>query len=298
MLLSLFVVLGFAPARADEDKDIRHQREDNDKGIRSEIVALQAQVTSLQSTVFALQTGNATLRNEIDNLQASNTALKSQLAAVQSNPALALGPFVSIDPNGELDVAGPNIIFSGANVHIVNGSGSTYNPNGLGNLIIGYNEFPNDGGPSGPHLRMGSHNLVIGDGHRYNASGGLIAGELNTINGQAATVTGGSGNIASSRFASVSGGADNCACGEDASVSGGGSNIASDISSVSGGVNNTANGPFAMVSGGESNTASGLGASVSGGARNNAGGRDTVVIGGQNVIDENDLTIQPKAPFP
>ena len=31
---------------------------------------------------------------------------------MQSNPVLALGPFVSVDPNPEIDVMGPNIIFS------------------------------------------------------------------------------------------------------------------------------------------------------------------------------------------
>jgi hypothetical protein len=74
--------------------------EDNDKDIRAEITALQAQVASLQSTVSALQT---------------------QLAAVQSNHALLLGPFVNVDPNPEVGVIGPNIIFSGANIHIVGG---------------------------------------------------------------------------------------------------------------------------------------------------------------------------------
>jgi hypothetical protein len=80
---------------------------------------------------------------------------------------------------------------------------------------------------------------VIGPGHRYTGDGGLVAGRLNTISGEGATVTGGSGNVAS-----------------------------------------------------------GLGASVSGGAGNTGGGRDMVIIGGQNVNDFIDFTIQPKAPFP
>ena len=42
----------------------------------------------------------------------------------------------------------------------------------------------------------------------------------------------------------------------------------------------------------------GIGASVSGGSNNNAGGRNTVVIGGQNIIDNNDNSIAPKAPYP
>jgi hypothetical protein len=57
------------------------------------------------------------------------------------------------------------IFFSAAQIFtIVSGQGSTYDGSGLGNLIIGYNEFPNDAGPTGPHQRIGAHNLVIGRG--------------------------------------------------------------------------------------------------------------------------------------
>jgi len=59
------------------------------------------------------------------------------------------------------------------------------------------------------------------------------------------------------------------------------------------------------VTGGTGNTAGsqvtfqgGLGSSVLGGFGNNAGGRNTVVIGGQNITDNNDNSIAPKAPFP
>jgi hypothetical protein len=95
-------------------------------------------VESLQATVSALE-------SQIDTLQAGNTTLQKQLATVQSNHALLLGPFVSVDPNPEIGVMGPNIIFSGANIHIVSGSGATNdngNTTGLGNLIIGYDEDP------------------------------------------------------------------------------------------------------------------------------------------------------------
>jgi hypothetical protein len=109
MVAGLFVAVVPLPARADNDEDARHGREDNEKGIRAEIAALKAQVADLQ--------------NQVNSLQTSNTTLQNQLAAVQSNPALALGPFVSVDPNPEIGVAGPNIIFKGANIHIVSGSG-------------------------------------------------------------------------------------------------------------------------------------------------------------------------------
>jgi hypothetical protein len=104
---------------------------EGERGAPKEIEALEAKVESLQATVSALQ--------------GQVTSLQTQLAAVQSNHALALGPFVSVDLNPEIGVKGPNITFTGANIHIVSGSGSTDDngtPRGLGNLIIGYDEDP------------------------------------------------------------------------------------------------------------------------------------------------------------
>jgi hypothetical protein len=168
MVMCLLVSLAPVSGRAgnERDRDMDHGRENNDKGIRAEIAAVQAQVTSLQSTVSALQTANTNLRNEINNLQtsnarlqnevsslkASNTGLQTQLAAVQSNHVLKLGPFVTVDPHLEIGVIGPNITFTGANIHIVSGSGKTNDAPGLGNSIIGYDEDPKDyfaGGPGG-----------------------------------------------------------------------------------------------------------------------------------------------------
>jgi septal ring factor EnvC (AmiA/AmiB activator) len=59
---ALFVAVAPLPVRADEDKDSRQEREDNNRGIRAEIAALQAQVASVQATVSALQDQVATLK--------------------------------------------------------------------------------------------------------------------------------------------------------------------------------------------------------------------------------------------
>lgn len=276
------------PARADEDHDSRFRPGDNDNGIRAEIASLRAEVSSLRSRVSELRNEVGALETSNTALQTANTALGTRLAAVESNHALQLGPFVSIDPNPETGVTGPNITFSGANLHIVSGSGATDDggqPKGLGNLIIGYDEDPASFGR--PILnagdRGGSHNLIIGSGHRFtNTSfGGFVAGELNTISNLAATVSGGLDNTASGAFASVSGGENNLA-------SQGNGNVGGQIAtSVSGGLNNTASFQFASVSGGENNTASGAGASVSGGLNNTATGpavpiQAASVSGGEN----------------
>jgi hypothetical protein len=159
---------------------------------------------------------------------------------------------------------GPNeVVISGANLRIVNGLGRTDTTNGLGNLIVGYNESRQEApdcsrpSPFCIDTRTGSHNLVVGRFNRFSSFGGLVVGELNEISGEFASVSGGRINTASGIESSVSGGVFNTASGEWASVTGGGVNTASGDSgaSVSGGAQNTASGEFASVSGGLQRTA-------------------------------------------
>ena len=321
---SLLVAVAPLPARADDDKDSRHGHEDNDKGIRAEIAALQAQVAALQDQVKTLQTANTDQQNEINSLKASDATLQKQLAAVRSNHALLLGPFVNVDPNPEIGVIGPNIVFSGANIHIVSGSGATNetaSPTGLGNLIIGYDEDPSTAGEGGapdagippiiplPPLeagdRGGSHNLVIGRWHRFTkaAFGGFIAGEANTIVGQGPSVSGGAANTADGTDASVTGGRFNTAGAPYSSVTGGQGNIASESrghfgfgASVSGGTGNRADGTDASVCGGEGNHAFDNDATVTGGSGNTAGsfvtfqgGLGSSVLGGSATMPGDEI---------
>jgi hypothetical protein len=94
---------------------------------------------------------------------------------------------------------GNEVFITGANLHLVNGLGRTdcldeqrepildCFPNGLGNLIVGYNEpreFEED-------VRTGSHNVVVGRGHNFSRFGGLVIGDQNTISGDFAAVSGG-----------------------------------------------------------------------------------------------------------
>jgi hypothetical protein len=125
------------------------------------------------------------------------------------------------------------VVISGANLRIVNGLGSTDCtdeldepipgcPNGLGNLIVGYNE-PRGFSPDDPdpNVRTGSHNVVVGSEHNFSRFGGLVAGRFNEISGERAAVSGGGSNTADGFTASVSGGAFNTADGAAAAVSGG-----------------------------------------------------------------------------
>jgi len=175
-----------------------------------------AQTTSEPLTASV---SNQSLQQQLNALKAQVTALQNQLTVAKN--VLALAPFVRVDPNPEVGVTGPNITFTGANLHLVSGSGATNdngNPTGLGNLIIGYDENP---GNLGATDRGGSHNLVIGSFNKFTSAafGGLVAGEMNTISYEGASVSGGLDNVASGLEASVSGGISNTASAETASVS-------------------------------------------------------------------------------
>ena len=172
---------------------------------------------------------------------------------------------------------GTDTYFTGCNVHVINGSGETNGLlNGLGNLIIGYNE---DQDP--PNDRSGIHNLVIGPDHTFPSYGGLVAGRRNTIAEGNSSVTGGIDNVASGDASSVTGGESNSATGARASVSGGYSNVASGLdASVTAGEKNEASGQSASVTGGEGNNAKAFEGSITGGFANIASETGGTVVGG------------------
>jgi hypothetical protein len=93
---------------------------------------------------------------------------------------------------------GHEVIITGANLRLVNGLGSTDCtaepdepmpdcPNGMGNLIVGYNERR----AFSENLRTGSHNVVVGPFHNFSRVGGLVVGDFNEISGDFAAVSGG-----------------------------------------------------------------------------------------------------------
>jgi hypothetical protein len=205
----------------------------------------------------------AALQVAVSNLQVTVTELRSRLQYVSR--------------------VGNDMYITNANLHIESGSGTTYGPtNGLGNLIVGYNESR---APYDVDNRTGSHNIVVGVNQNFSSFGGLVAGVGNTISGAYASVSGGHLNAASGSASSASGGEQNIASGDNSSVSGGRQNTASGInSSVSGGQDSTANSYASSVSGGARNAASGLWSSVSGGHLNAASGDFSSVSGGNGVV--------------
>lgn len=179
--------------------------------------------------------------------------------------------------------SGNEITISGANLHVINGTGATASANGLGNIIIGYNEArtASDVAEFQVDECSGSHMLVVGAKLNYSKYGGIVVGYANAATGEWSSVSGGSYNRASGNVSSISGGYFNQATNNNASVTGGEKNTASGwISSISGGLENTATGAQSSVSGGYNNIASDDKSSVSGGSYNTASGAFASVSGG------------------
>jgi hypothetical protein len=264
-----------------------------DSGAGTEAAARQAADTTLQNNINAEAAARAAgdtalqsdIANEIAARAAADTTLQSHIDGIQltggsggsvPQQLLDLAPYLSVQAGTINGVAGPNVILTGVNLHIRNGQPvhydhtptfptASYFANGLGNLIVGYND--DEGLSDIRSVRGGSHNLIIGDLHMFQASGGFLAGWNNYIGANASAVSGGYSNGTGDFAASVSGGFTNWAVGQGSSVSGGSMNVAeAEDSSVTGGNNNHATANYSSVAGGYGNYASGFASSVSGGA--------------------------------
>ena len=179
----------------------------------------------------------SSLSKTVKSQKSKIASLSSRLSTVEHSSVMHLSPYVSLETTTINGLAGPHVIFTGVNLHVRSGAGQTDDANGLGNLIVGYDEML----ASTETSRTGSHNLVVGHGNKFTSFGGFV---------------GGWGNYISSPFASVLDGSFNTASGGNSSVTGGENNKATEsCSSVGGGQGNTASGLFSAVSGGQGQTA-------------------------------------------
>jgi hypothetical protein len=231
-----------------------------DAAIASEAAARAAADTAEANT---RATADSALEGQIANEAAARQALADVVADLGESvaplaslaPLAPLATYVSVETGAINGLAGPHVIFTGANVHVRSGSGDSLIKNGRGNLIVGYNElYYTDSAERG-----GSHNVVIGLGHRYDFETGLVAGYVNRLGQQATSVTGGGFNDTSEFAASVTGGSNNIASGLYSTVTAGDMNVAGGANAaVNGGSRNTASHDLSAVSGGLSNTTTGV----------------------------------------
>ena len=185
--------------------------------------------------------------------------------------------------------SGDTLILTGANLQIVSGQGSTdAEPNGLGNLIVGYDEARTDGAG----VKSGSHMLVLGSENSYSSFGGIVGGRANVVSADYASVIGGVENRGSGVFGVVLGGRSGEASGTLAVVGGGQGALASgEAASVCGGLLNRATGQFSVVGGGSTNVVSGPTSTIVGGAGNRVTAEGASVLGGQANLATGDFSV-------
>jgi hypothetical protein len=207
-------------------------------------------------------------------------ALSARLDAIE--PVLAP---ISVTDDGAL------VRFTGVNVQIVSGSGATDGAvNGLGNLIVGYNEQRDTDDGRSPALRTGSHNVIVGPAHEYMGFGGLVSGVDNSITGAHATVVGGRTNGAGGFATAVLGGECNAATADAATVVGGGGPLRAVPDGFSCELGNNALETHAVVVGGSGNSASGEGSVIAGGTLNGTLNPASSVFGGTGNVAQGDFS--------
>lgn len=178
-----------------------------------------------------------------------------------------------------------NLHLVGGNLHVVNGLEDTATANGLGNVIIGYNEDRDSTHTSPINDRSGSHMLVVGARQNYNSYGGILSGSSNSAAAPFSSLIGGYYNETSGNYSSILGGVQNLTSGTASAMVGGQSNEATGFgSTATGGWENVSAGAKTSVNGGARNLASGPNSSVNGGFENSALGQMSSILGGHGNV--------------
>lgn len=188
-----------------------------DSELNEAIAALNNGGNEINKTnvVFPLPASQSTVQRItlLESQMKKNAALKAEVIALRKTVQQLASLLAGVTRHND------EIIFSGVNIHLVNGNNATDGkPNGRGNLVIGYNEASTS---KVSNARNGSHNIIVGKNHAYTSFGGLVLGESNSISAPCAVVSGGFNNTSSGKFSTVSGGQLNTAAGDYSTVSGG-----------------------------------------------------------------------------
>jgi len=153
-------------------------------------------LTLIDGNMTSMASGQAT----IGGLISADLSVLATESYVDDAVAGVSGGIAGLSDYLVVDTATDSVVFSGANVYVQSGSGSTDGAvNGLGNLLVGYDEDNGDD-------KSGSHNLVVGQNHTYTSYGGFVAGGDNAVTERLASVIGGRYNTASGYRTSASGG--------------------------------------------------------------------------------------------
>lgn len=193
------------------------------ESLQTQIRALQTenatQASLLQSQAAAISALNAALTQEVSDRKAyADNIGSSTLANAKAYSDSKLAPVA--DKLTHFSRSGNDVYITGANLHIRNGTGATYQQlNGLGNLTVGYNELRS--GAGAVNTRTGSHNVILGFNQNYSHAGAFMSGGVNSSTNHFASVIGGTGNTSGGLYSVVGGGYDNQATGNWSTVLGG-----------------------------------------------------------------------------
>lgn len=109
------------------------------------------------------------LAADLAALDARMTAVEDEVDVLAETSLTADDHALLLDLLGYVEVGPFAVRFVGANVYVQNGLGRTNQANGVGNLILGYNEDP-----GGILTRDGSHDLIVGEELEYGGTGGVF----------------------------------------------------------------------------------------------------------------------------
>jgi hypothetical protein len=197
-----------------------------------------AQATSISALQSALNQAVASSKTYADGVGASTLASAKSYADTKDSTALTSAKAYSdgllaaaktyadgqvapvADKLTHFSRSGNEVYITGANLNIRNGTGFSYQRlNGLGNLVVGYNDLRT--GTNVVNIRTGSHNVILGFNQNYSQAGALMLGAVNNSTGLFASVLGGTGNTSSGLYAAVVGGFNNAARGNWSTILGG-----------------------------------------------------------------------------
>lgn len=182
-------------------------------------------------------------RAEFDSLALQVSQLEDSLAERDAALADRDARIAELEAKtAPIEVEDTEMRLVGVNLSIQNGEGETLSsPNGLGNLILGYDE-----GEAAD--KRGSHNIVVGTGHAYTGVASIVSGRNNVVVAE---------SVVLASYTSSAG----------------------DGSLVLGGDNNDS-GPFSVVIGGHINDGSAPGSVIVGGTQNKTLGEQTAMSTG------------------
>ncbi len=181
------------------------------------VIALASFLATAPTASFAQGTTLVQMKADIDamkadikDLKAQNVSLKTRLDADEWKLTIHESVIEIVKARTKfLSTVGTDTYFSGTNLHIVNGSADSWS-NGLGNLIVGKNAPRNNG----QDFRIGSHNIIFGNGINYSGQNGLLGGQGNQIDSDYGIVLTGHDNYVGSNYTACITGDSNYLTGE------------------------------------------------------------------------------------